>query len=101
MSENNNEPKTNELDQYFITLIFSLASAVMQHLGKVANPVTGKVERDIIQAKHTIDMLIMIKQKTQGNLTEKESLTLNNILADLELNYIDELKKEENNEQKH
>ncbi len=80
-------------DSYFIGLIFSLSSVVLQQLGKVSNPLSGKIERNLEQAKSTIDMLLMLKEKTKDNLNEKEEKFLNNILADLQLNYVDEVKK--------
>lgn len=78
---------------YFTGLILSLSTVTLQHLGKIANPLSGKIERNLEQAKATIEMLSILKEKTKGNLTEKEEKFLNNILADLQLNYVDELKK--------
>ncbi|HCJ66410.1 MAG TPA: DUF1844 domain-containing protein [Elusimicrobia bacterium] len=82
-----------ESNSYFTGLIFSLSTLVLQQLGKIANPLSSKIERNLEQAKTTIDMLLMLKEKTKGNLTEKEEKILNNILADLQLNYVDEVKK--------
>ncbi len=78
---------------YFTGLILSLSTVALQQLGKIINPLTGKIELNLEQAKTTIDMLLMLKEKTKGNLTGKEEKFLNNILADLQLNYVDELKK--------
>ena len=83
-----------------MTLVLSIATAVMQHLGKLPNPQTGKIERDISQAKLAIDMLLMLKEKTKNNLSPDEEAFLSNTLTDLELNYIDEIKKEQT-EDKH
>lgn len=85
------DKKTNP---HFINIIMMLASACWQQLGKVPNPLSGKIERQIDHAKLTIDMLIMIKEKTAGNLTDEEEKILLTTLADLELNYSDEVKKE-------
>lgn len=85
------EKKTNS---HFINIILMLASACWQQLGKVPNPLSGKIERQIDHAKLTIDMLIMLKEKTAGNLTEEEEKILLTTLSDLELNYADESKKE-------
>jgi len=91
-----------DINEHFMTLVLSIATAVMQHLGKLPNPQTGKIERDITQAKLAIEMLLMLKEKTKNNLTSDEETFLSNTLADLELNYIDELKKEkEQIESKH
>lgn len=77
----------------FITLIFSLSTATMQQLGKIPSPLSGKIERNLEQAKLTIDMLEMLKEKTKGNLTPREDRLLSNSLADLQLNYVDEVNK--------
>lgn len=77
----------------FITLLLSLSTAAMQQLGKIPSPLTGKIERSLEQAKVTIDMLEMIKDKTRGNLTPREERLLSNSLADLQLNYVDEINK--------
>ena len=56
---------------------------------------TGKVERDLTQAQYTIDMLDMLKRRTEGNREESESKLLNRILAELQMNYVDEVKAEQ------
>lgn len=76
----------------FVVTFFS--SWGWQSLGKVANPVTGKAERNLDVAKQTIEIMEMLKQKTKGNLTEEETKLLDGLLAELQLNYVDELKKD-------
>ena len=78
----------------FLALISGLSSTVMQHLGKVISPVTGQVERDLQAAKGTIDLLVMLKEKTKGNLSDRENRTLDALLSSLQLNYVDEVKAE-------
>jgi len=68
---------------------------VMLNLGKISNPITGKVEKNLIQAKMSVDILEMFKKKTQGNLTAEEEKFLSNIIADAQLNYVAETKNEE------
>jgi len=90
------EPKLN---MYFMSLVLSLSQAAMQQMGKITNPLTGKIERNLEQAKVTIDMLEMLKEKTIGNLVEEEERLISDILATLQLNYVDELKKGEKQEE--
>jgi hypothetical protein len=78
----------------FLALISGLSSTVMQHLGKVINPMTGKIERNLEAAKEIIDMLRMLREKTRGNLSNFEERTLNALLSSVQLNYLDELKAE-------
>ena len=81
------------IDMMFYSLVLSLQAAAMQHLGKVMSPMTGKVERNLEVARHSVDMLEMLKRKTDGNLSDDEKQTLDHILYELRLNYVDEIKK--------
>lgn len=83
-----------EPNMYFTSLVLSLSRAAMAQMGKISNPVTGKVERNLLDAKMTIDMMEMLKEKTKGNLSGDEQKLINNMLADLQLNFADEAKKD-------
>jgi len=74
----------------FHHLITMFATLAYQQLGKLVNPITGKMERDLRQARITIDMLEMIREKTSGNLTDDEERLLDSILMELQMNYVDE-----------
>jgi hypothetical protein len=87
--------KKEDLNYQFVSLIFSLQQAAMAQLGKIANPASGKTEKNLVQAKATIDMLDMLKAKTQGNLTETEQKMILNSLDNLYLNYADEVGKKD------
>lgn len=88
------EEKEDIPNYQFISLVYSLQQTAMMQLGKISNPLTGKVEKSIVQAKATIDMLEMLKEKTKGNLTKTEEKMLLTILSNLYLNYSDEVSKE-------
>ena len=85
--------KEEELNYQFVSLVFSLQQAAMVQLGKIANPATGKMEKNLIQAKATIDMLEMLKEKSKGNLADTEQKIMLNTLDNLYLNYADEVEK--------
>jgi len=87
------QTKPAEADYRFLTLVMSLSAAAWTQLGKIAHPVTQKVERDLEQAKMTIDFLRMLLEKTEGNRTPKEDELLSNTVSDLELNFADEMSK--------
>jgi hypothetical protein len=72
----------------FNTLIFSLSSSALLHLGEIQDPYTGQSKTDLPVAKHTIDLIAMLKAKTKGNLTEEESKFLESVLADLRWRYV-------------
>jgi len=78
----------------FNGLVSSLYLACWQQLGKVANPITNKVECNLDQAKSSIDILVMLREKTKGNLTTDEDKMINQVIAVLQMNYVEELNKE-------
>jgi hypothetical protein len=69
----------------------------MQGMGKMKNPMTDKIERNMEQAQQSIDMLEMIKEKTKGNISPELARIMDNFLTELRLNYVDELNKDKIN----
>lgn len=84
------ESEHDDFDPLFLQLLSSLYSAAMSQMGKVMNPLTGKVERQIEMAKSTIDLLAMLEVKTSGNLSSAEKGYLTHVLYELRMNYLDE-----------
>jgi len=86
------EPRTGRdpLDDpaSFISLIMSLASNAAASLGMMPHPVTGETGVDLKTAKHWIDVLGMLEQKTKGNLDPQEEQMLEGLLADLRMQYV-------------
>ena len=72
----------------FSTFILSLSHAVMLHLGQVPDPGSGQTHKDMELARHTIDTIAMLQQKTKGNLDPDEQGLIDNILAELRLAYV-------------
>jgi hypothetical protein len=79
----------------FFSLVMTFQAAAMQQMGKLKNPVTDKIDRDLQQAQLSIDILDMLEEKTRGNLSEDETKLLKSILQELKLNYVDEMSKEQ------
>lgn len=77
----------------FAGLVLMFQGAAMQNMGKVKNPATDKIERQLDQAQYIIDILDMVVEKTKGNLNEDEKKFLSNVLQELKLNYVDEVNK--------
>ena len=67
----------------------------MQQLGKVMNPMTGEVEKNLEGARINIDLIEMLQVKTTGNLSDQEASMLKELLTNLRLNYLDELKADQ------
>ena len=74
-------------------LISLFETAALQHMGKLKNPLTDKVEQDLPQAQISIDMVEMMHVKMGGNLTAEEGRMFTNVLKELKLNYVDEAAK--------
>lgn len=72
----------------FSTFIISLASSVLVGLGEVPDPASGNCERDMLLARHNIDVLEMLRQKTLGRLEPQESTLLESLLCELRLKYV-------------
>lgn len=79
-------------EQLFDNLISSLVHSVWVSLGKIKNPMTDKIERNLFAASMNIDMLDMLYKRMDGNLSEKEEAYLSHILSELKMNYIEEKK---------
>jgi len=90
-----NQSELDKSSLQFLRLTFSFQTAAWQHLGKMANPLTGKIERDLAQAAEAIDMLDMLKNRCRGNLNPQEERMLNHILSELKLNYVDEVNRKD------
>lgn len=76
-----------------LQLVALFQSAALQQMGKLKNPVTDKIERELEQAKISIDMIEMLHTKMKGNLQEEEERMISAVLRDLRLNYVDEANK--------
>ena len=86
------QDRQNEL--LFLQLVMMFQGMALQNLGKVMNPVTNQIERDLEQAKNMIDILGMLDEKTKGNLNDNEQTLLEHALFELRMNYVDEIKKD-------
>ncbi len=86
--DSNPKDKQSEM---FLGLVVSFQVSALQFMGKLVNPVSGKVERDLAGAAASIDMLDMLVAKTRGNLTPEESQMLQEAVSHLKLNYVAEL----------
>ena len=82
------------IDGYLFRLIATFEAAAMQQLGKIAHPVTGDVEVILDGAKDSIEMLDMVRRKTDGNLNDDERRLLEHVLYQLRMNYVDVTREE-------
>lgn len=93
-SQREAEPAAGEEAQLpevnFSTFIFSLSSSALLHFGEIQDPTTGEKRKNLPMAKHTIDILAMLEEKTKGNLLPDEEQLVKNILYDLRMRYVKE-----------
>ncbi len=83
-----NATENSKIEATFSTLVMSLGSSALMSLGLVPDPSTGKTKVDKNIAKFNIDLLIMLKEKTKGNISEEELAALDSILSDLQMKFI-------------
>jgi len=85
---------TNEKHEImFMQLVAIFQTAALQHMGKLKNPMTDKIDQDLEQSQIAIDMLDMLQVRMKGNLRPEEEKVLSTVLQDLRLNYVDEVMK--------
>ncbi|MEE4136703.1 MAG: DUF1844 domain-containing protein [Desulforhopalus sp.] len=77
----------------FPAFILSLNTSALYHLGEIGNPETGQKIVDLDLARHAIDTMVLIQNKTKGNLTTEEGELLKNILYDIKLRFVKVAKK--------
>ncbi len=73
----------------FASFILSLYSSGMVQLGKLEDPSGTSKTVDLILARHTIDMMAMLEEKTKGNLTEEEQNLLKTLLREIRLAFVE------------
>ncbi len=73
----------------FHTFVLSLGSSALLHLGELEHPDAGAPKQDLPLAKHTIDILAMLQDKTKGNLSPPEEKLIESLLFDLRLRYVE------------
>ena len=74
----------------FLTLILSLSTSALLHFGEIPDPITKETSKDLVMAKHTIDTISMLKEKTEGNLEEDEDKLITDVLYELKMKYLSE-----------
>jgi hypothetical protein len=72
----------------FSFLVATQAAQLSTLLGQVPNPITGKTEVRLDMAKHFIDTLAILEEKTKGNLTAEEQQLLSAVLHQARVGYL-------------
>jgi hypothetical protein len=72
----------------FVSLVVSLGSSALVHLGEIAEPGAPGPTKNLPLARDTIDVLQVLKDKTKGNLDDDETKLLDALLFDLRTKYM-------------
>ncbi|HWB58698.1 MAG TPA: DUF1844 domain-containing protein [Chthoniobacteraceae bacterium] len=89
MAEVQTNTESGEMTQRFIEFVMMQAQQAMLFLGQIPHPQTGKPEVNLDIAKMFIDQLVMIREKTRGNLNNDESGVLNNAVSSLQMAFVE------------
>ena len=73
-------------------LFLMLAQSAHLHLGDATDPSARDIPQDLDQARHLIDLLALLQEKTNGNRSQKESELLEGLLYDLRLRFVEKAK---------
>ncbi|MDA8124746.1 MAG: DUF1844 domain-containing protein [Deltaproteobacteria bacterium] len=77
----------------FANFIFSLSTTAMYHFGDIPDPGTQETHKNLPAAKQTIDILTILRAKTEGNLDANEKELLDGVLFELRMRFVKEMKK--------
>jgi hypothetical protein len=83
------ESVQRDLPISFSSFVVSLASSAMLHLGLAPHPESGRKEVHLPLARNSIDLLGVLKEKTEGNLEDDESKLLDSVLYDLRTRFVE------------
>lgn len=76
------------LEANFSTLVLSVASSAAMSLGMAPDPGTGKTSVDKKMAQFNIDLLEVLKNKSENNRTDEEDKLINQLISDLKMKFV-------------
>jgi Domain of unknown function (DUF1844) len=89
MAEVQTTTESGKQTQRFIEFVMMHSQNAALFLGQIPNPQTKQPEVNLDLAKLFIDQLVMIRQKTRGNLTNDELAVLNNAITNLQMTFVE------------
>lgn len=85
--EDKREKTASEFEMNFSTFVMSLTSSAFYYLGDVPDPETGEMHENLPAVKQTIDILLILKDKTKNNLDKEEDKLLEQLIYELQTKY--------------
>lgn len=77
----------------FSAFVLSLSTMALAALGQVDDPTFMDVPHEPEIARNNIDILLMLRDKTRGNLSDDEKKLLDSVIYELQMRYLQETKK--------
>ena len=81
------QPNTKKNDANFLQFLSGMAAQTLMHLGMLENPISRAMRIDLPNARYSIELLQLLRVKTQGNLTAEEAKYLDAAISDLQVRY--------------
>ncbi len=81
------KPVAAKTSKPFLNLLTSLGIQAMMHLGEIPSPDTRLKEPNLEAAREIIDLLLAIKEKTEGNLSPEEKEVLESLIPELQMKF--------------
>jgi hypothetical protein len=94
----NTTVSSGEMTQRFIEFVLMQAQNAAFTLGQIPHPQTGKAEVNLDMAQLLIDQLVMIQEKTKGNLNTDESRILAGTISNLQMGFVEVVQKQPSSE---
>ena len=94
----NTTVSSGEMTQRFIEFVLMQAQNAAFTLGQIPHPQTGKAEVNLDMAQLLIDQLVMIQEKTKGNLNTDESRILAGTISNLQMGFVEAVRKQPSSE---
>ena len=84
---------SGEMTQRFIEFVMMQAQNTAFMLGQIPHPQTGKAEVNLDMGQLLIDQLVMVQEKTKGNLNSDEARILAQTISNLQMLFVEAAQK--------
>ncbi len=86
-------PPAGAAERSLVGLLMMLGSEALIALGEAADPVSGQRHRELPHAAGVIDLLLLLREKTEGNRSPEETQVIDELLYDLQMRYVNASKR--------
>lgn len=86
-------PPTGPAERSLVGLLMMLGSEALIALGEAADPVSGERHRELPHAAGVIDLILLLREKTEGNRSPEETQVIDELLYDLQMRYVNAAKR--------